>query len=44
MGTTNANFGFLEDYGARLVALPALAENYFQTDPSTAPFKLRQFA
>ena len=44
MGTTNANFGFLEDYGVTFVALPALAENYFRTDPSTALFKLRQFA
>lgn len=44
MGTTNANFGFLENYGVTFVALPALAESYFRTDPSTALFKLRQFA
>ncbi|MGF3027965.1 type I restriction-modification system endonuclease [Methylobacterium aquaticum] len=41
---TNANFGFLNEYDATLVALPAQAETYFRTDPSTALIKLRQFA
>lgn len=39
-----ANFGFMEGYGTHLAALPALAESYFRSDPSTALFKLRQFA
>ncbi|GJD47149.1 hypothetical protein AFCDBAGC_5035 [Methylobacterium cerastii] len=41
---SNPNFGFLEGYGATLMALPALAETYFRSDPSTSLFKLRQFA
>lgn len=39
-----ANFGFMGGYGQNLEALPALAESYFRTDPSTALIKLRQFA
>lgn len=38
------NFGFLADQEPRLVALGALAERYFPEDPSTALFKVRQFA
>ena len=40
----SANFGFLGAHDARLATLGALAERYFRDDPSTAIFKLRQFA
>jgi type I restriction enzyme R subunit len=40
----SANFGFLADQEPKLVALGALAERYFPDDPSTARFKVRQFA
>src|SRR5689334_7434267 len=38
------NFGFLRGQDARLAQLGTLAEHYFRQDPSTAIFKLRQFA
>ncbi|WAX97310.1 type I restriction-modification system endonuclease [Aminobacter sp. NyZ550] len=38
------NFAFLGVYDTRLVTLGGLAERYFRDDPSTAIFKLRQFA
>jgi type I restriction enzyme R subunit len=37
------NFGFLEPHGAQLYRLAAMAERYFQSDPNTCLFKLRQF-
>lgn len=40
----SSNFGFLADQEPRLVALGVLAERYFPEDPSTALFKVRQFA
>jgi len=39
-----SNFAFLSAHDAQLVQLGALAEHYFQRDPNTAIFKLRQFA
>ncbi|MER8803069.1 type I restriction-modification system endonuclease [Mesorhizobium sp. M0998] len=39
-----SNFLFLTVHDQRLATLGALAERYFQDDPSTAIFKLRQFA
>jgi len=39
-----SNFAFLGVHDKRLVALGGLAERYFRDDPSTAIFKLRQFA
>lgn len=39
-----SNFSFLGAHDERLVALGGLAERYFRDDPSTAIFKLRQFA
>ena len=41
---STVNFGFMGGYGQNLEALPALAEGYFRTDPSTTLIKLRQFA
>ncbi len=41
---TSLNFAFLRVHDTRLVHLGALAERYFSEDPSTALFKLRQFA
>lgn len=40
----SANFGYLGAHDKRLAALGSLAERYFRDDPSTAIFKLRQFA
>jgi len=40
----SVNFGFLDVHDAKLAALGGLAERYFRDDPSTAIFKLRQFA
>lgn len=40
----SANFGFLESYDSRLVAVAALAEQYFPQDPITSLMKLWQFA
>jgi type I restriction enzyme, R subunit len=40
----SGNFGFLEPHGAQLYRLVALAERYFQSDPNTCLFKLRQFS
>lgn len=40
----SANFGFLSVHDAKLTTLGGLAERYFRDDPSTAIFKLRQFA
>lgn len=42
--TTTGNFAFLSIHDAKLVQLAALAERYFRDDPTTAIFKLRQFA
>ncbi len=39
-----ANFGFLDAHDPQLAMLGGLAERYFREDPSTAIFKLRQFA
>jgi type I restriction enzyme, R subunit len=39
-----SNFTFLSVHDAQLVQLGALAERYFRYDPTTAIFKLRQFA
>jgi type I restriction enzyme, R subunit len=39
-----SNFGFLAVHDARLVQFGAFAERYLHDDPSTAIFKLRQFA
>ncbi|WP_237480596.1 type I restriction-modification system endonuclease [Lichenibacterium dinghuense] len=39
-----ANFDFLRPHDLNLVRLGGLAERYFRDDPSTALFKLRQFA
>jgi hypothetical protein len=39
-----SNFAFLSVHDAQLVQLGVLAERYFQHDPTTAIFKLRQFA
>jgi type I restriction enzyme, R subunit len=39
-----SNFAFLSVHDAQLVQLGTLAERYFREDPSTAIFKLRQFA
>jgi type I restriction enzyme R subunit len=41
---SSSNFGFLIGQDAQLAQLGALAERYFQNDPPTAIFKLRQFA
>ncbi|WP_409560317.1 type I restriction-modification system endonuclease [Hyphomicrobium sp. MC8b] len=41
---SSKNFGFLIVDDERLVDLGAFAERYFRDDPSTAIFKLRQFA
>ena len=38
------NFGFLAAQDPQLVRLGAQAERYFRDDPSTALFKVRQFA
>jgi type I restriction enzyme, R subunit len=38
------NFGFLAAQDPQLVRLGAQAERYFRDDPSTALFKIRQFA
>lgn len=43
MTLSSANFDFLGVYDVHLVTLPALAERYFQNDPSTCLIKLRQF-
>lgn len=43
MPVVSGNFGFLEPHGAQLYRLAALAERYFQSDPNTCLFKLRQF-
>lgn len=40
----SANFGFLDVHDPQLAVLGGLAERYFRDDPSTAIFKLRQFA
>lgn len=40
----SANFQFLRSHDVQLVRLGALAERYFQDDPSTCLTKLRQFA
>jgi type I restriction enzyme R subunit len=42
--STSLNFAFLRVHDVRLVQLGALAERYFTDDPSTALFKLRQYA
>ncbi|SFP14460.1 type I restriction enzyme, R subunit [Mesorhizobium sp. NFR06] len=39
-----SNFAFLATHDQRLATLGAFAERYFRDDPSTAIFKLRQFA
>ncbi|RWQ14151.1 type I restriction-modification system endonuclease [Mesorhizobium sp.] len=39
-----SNFTFLTAHDQRLATLGAFAERYFRDDPSTAIFKLRQFA
>jgi type I restriction enzyme R subunit len=41
---SDSNFEFLSAHDKRLVQLATLAERYFHDDPSTAIFKLRQFA
>jgi hypothetical protein len=40
----SANFAFLAVHDTMLVTLGSLADRYFRDDPSTAIFKLRQFA
>lgn len=42
--TSTSNFIFLTAHDQRLATLGAFAERYFRDDPSTAIFKLRQFA
>ncbi|MER9231246.1 type I restriction-modification system endonuclease [Mesorhizobium sp. M0622] len=42
--TSTSNFMFLATHDQRLVTLGVFAERYFRDDPSTAIFKLRQFA
>ncbi len=44
MAGESANFSFLHSHDVQLVRLGALAERYFQDDPSTCLMKLRQFA
>jgi type I restriction enzyme R subunit len=43
MHITSHNFAFLEPHDPQLVRLGALAEHYFQGDPSTCLIKIRQF-
>jgi len=43
MTVESANFQFLRSHDVQLVRLGALAERYFQDDPSTCLIKLRQF-
>lgn len=43
MVQSDSNFGFLDKLAPDLARLGRLAESYFQDDPSTALFKLRQF-
>jgi hypothetical protein len=38
----SGNFSFLDAHGAQLYRFAALAEHYFQNDPNTCLFKLRQ--
>ena len=43
MVQSDSNFGFLDKLAPDLARLGRLAESYFQDDPNTALFKLRQF-